>query len=436
MTIVLRRYSFKVYPTSVQRERLFELRRLHLDLFNALVWQRLDRLERQGEHMSFFTQSKELAKLRAEFPEYAAMCSGSMAETARRVQQAVDKFWADVKAWSRDSGRRRPRYPGERSVRVGKRQFRLVRADKGLDRFPGFAYREHGKGWKFVEAGPRTARLRFKDIPGTVKIRGKFPDDFDWGDAAPDGFSSREVVEHTSKTGGRRRAGSDDPVSSGDRRVWWTTMTAAPGSDDPVSSGDGKMVRTISLSWDGANWWGSIAVRIAPRITEPGEAATQVRIDGVDHLATVDNQVIAAPVCPEPQQRGRENRTRLRRKFARRRKHQMHVKTTEIVRRAGDVTVIKPEIKDATKSGRGDEVEWGGAVKTKAKLNRHLLDQAPAEFIQMLHYKTEAAGGTFVEVIAENAPAEIGNQIVNAAKSVREARRLARKGSRKKEREI
>ena len=116
---------------------------------------------------------------------------------------------------------------------------------------------------------------------------------------------------------------------------------------------------------------------------------------------------------------------------ARQRREAMHVWTTTVARRFGDVTVVAPaSIKEVTASGHGDVRDHGAATALKAELNRHVLAQTPAMAVQMLSYKMAEAGGSCTVVEIENHKAVVGNVIVTATKANRKLKRAVKKCTR------
>lgn len=108
----------------------------------------------------------------------------------------------------------------------------------------------------------------------------------------------------------------------------------------------------------------------------------------------------------------------------------LHLWTTRNVATFGDITVIAPaSIKEATKSGRGDERDPGAEVDLKAKINRRALDFAGASAVNMLVYKSAEARIRCDVIRSEDHPLYVGNALVEAAKSVRRADRSTKKRS-------
>ena len=123
-----------------------------------------------------------------------------------------------------------------------------------------------------------------------------------------------------------------------------------------------------------------------------------------------------------------ERIARIKAREARKRREALHLWTTEIAREFRDLEIVAPSsIKETTASGRGNERNWGAAVETKAALNRHVLDQAPALAIQMLEYKIAEGGGAASVERADATKASVGNEVVAVMKHGRRARRKLRK---------
>ena len=172
---VVRRYTFKLYPTKAQADRLHEMRRLCGELWNALLVQRemayrAYDFHRAGKPLSFFDQAKEITALRAAMPEYAAMSSVTAKSVAKRLDLAFQAFFARVKRG--DAGG----YPS--SLKSGAAQ--------------SIANGAIGDGWNFHPAGGTTIschnggdyskwhtsaswRLYIKGVEGLIKARGEFP---------------------------------------------------------------------------------------------------------------------------------------------------------------------------------------------------------------------------------------------------------------------
>jgi len=150
--------NFRLYPNAVQAAALERQRRMHCDLYNGLIQQRIEAYSRQGRTLTYYDQCKELTALRADDPEYAAMSSASMAATAQRVDRAFQAFFRRAKQGM--------------GHRAGFPRFKSGRF------YPGFSFKRHRSGWavEFREASdgrPTHGRLRIKGVPRTIRVRGR-----------------------------------------------------------------------------------------------------------------------------------------------------------------------------------------------------------------------------------------------------------------------
>lgn len=109
------------------------------------------------------------------------------------------------------------------------------------------------------------------------------------------------------------------------------------------------------------------------------------------------------------------------------RREALHDWSTSIVGAASDLTVISPPIKEATKSPRGNEREWGAAVEPVSDLNRSILNKAPAMAKAALKYKAAEAGIRYDEVVLDEHQTAVGRDLVVVTKQARRARGIARR---------
>jgi transposase len=441
---VTRRYTFKLYPNKTQLGVMDDLLGMHQRLYNALIEQRRDAWDRCKTSLGHYDQSKHITELRAAMPEYNAIQRAPMEVTSERVDQAYKKYFDNVKRWKRTRDGLPPKPP------------RYQRYDD----FPGWGYKKEGKAWK-MERNAKGGRAYFKDL-GWIKFRGKFP-------IEPKDIRTCEII---------RRAGNwmlsvvvkqDARMKKGRAKVninldliekFADISVVKPGDSRPcdcgqgVISGDGsqnhqtKSVVSIDPGQSTTEFGGDTGCASGNTVWTTGQVASKTGGDtGVSKQTTVVSKGQAAAEIGEagfpsafrphpkgraPEKMGRNKRLRHKRqeaKIARRRKEELHVMTTEIVRLAKSVDLTRPDLKEVTKSGKGNEKEWGAAVKFKALINRHILNQTPGAFIEQLKYKLEESGAEFVETIKEDHKANDGNKVVKAKKTVRKARQTIRKAA-------
>ena len=80
----------------------------------------------------------------------------------------------------------------------------------------------------------------------------------------------------------------------------------------------------------------------------------------------------------------------------------LHKATTAISQNHALVSIEDLQVKNMSKSAKGDVAQSGKRVKAKSGLNRSILDQGWAEFRRQLAYKLEWAGGMLVAVSPHN----------------------------------
>lgn len=364
MLEIVRRYTFKMYPNQVQAEQLHGQRRMMAELWNAALQMKEDYYRRERKTLSRFEIDKQIKDLRKELPEWKNINSSTPSQVVAKLELAFSAFFRRLKNGEGEAG-----YPRYRSVARGM----------------NIPFRNNFVGWKFFSTG-QSWRMTILGIDGQIKCRGQFP---------------QQPLQYCG----------------------------------------------CVVMWRDENWWLSVAVKVAPRITGGNQKLT-INFDLIDKF--VDISADGSPMeglLPPPQtdlkkelQSARDLRykkfsyrwkketrriARLDGRLKRRRNNFLHNWSTDLVKRACDVTVIAPDkIKDITESPRGNEKEWGGAVKTVSILNENILNQAPALAISMLSYKCEEANIRCDRIIDESPKVAIGRDLV---KSRKVERRLKRK---------
>ena len=151
MTLVNRRVTYKLHPSVSQEAAMWKTHKLHCDLHNTALQERIDGYRLAGKTIGFAAQSKSLTEIRAEHPEYLAVNAQSAQVTLKRLDLSFDAFFRRVKEGQA------PGFP----------RF------KSYDRFPGFGFKHHGDGFLFTPGpGWRNGRLRLSGI-GTMSARGE-----------------------------------------------------------------------------------------------------------------------------------------------------------------------------------------------------------------------------------------------------------------------
>lgn len=404
--MLLRRYTFKLYPSRAQTEALERQRLMHCALYNALLQQRIEAYQRQRKTLTYFDQCKEITALRADDADYRALSRSSMDATAQRLDRAFQAFFRRAKSSA-----------GAQSG------FPRFRASK---RYPSIPFKAEKSGWSFDLRGALTGghRLRIQGVPGLVRARGKLP--------AP--VLERRSCEILCR---------DDS--------WWLSLVVAMEPRRRIGVGKGEVEFDLIDSFavvraeNGERLAGLEDLIEGQRANHPLDgggcadpAGVSLGNGGDDGRASggsdrEDDLRRALSACRKGSYRWRARRRLLSAhtgRKARRRQDRLHVWSTRIQRSFGELRVTAPEsIKGATATGRGSERDWGAAVAVNATLNRRVLDFAAASAIRMLEYKIAEAGGSVRVERLRTHPVLVGNELRATAKAGRKARRKLQRES-------
>jgi len=434
-----RRYTFKLYPTSKQHETLMTQARMMASLWNALldrcemlasrsyqrqIWTDADGKKHGGysHHLpeeaeplrstrplkagmpSEYAMSYWISDLLAECEEWRTLSTWSPRRVATALDGAFKAFFRRMKELSnpavyearaaefrRKKGRNPTRYelsgyPQWRSV--PKANWLPHRFKSGCRLLPDEkkAPRERPNGRKSHDKW----RLELKGVEGAIKARGEFPDlPAEWTDA-------------------------DLRCEQG---VWWLSIAADFASSRCAGNAD------LTIRFDLID---DFAV-IEGAMIEMPDIQPLLRLEArIDALKSErDRRWPWKPgVKPSCAKRTMSLQIgRLAARKARMRREALHEWTTKIIAQASRITVIAPQIKEATRTAKGNEADWGAATKTVAMLNRHVLAQAPAMTIQMLKYKAEEANVPCLVIEDEYPPVAMGDKLSRSVKTVRRLKR-------------
>lgn len=145
---VTRRVTFRLYPSSVQNDKLHYWKRLHKLLYNACVSHRITEYKRFGKSISYFDQQNCLPAFKECWTEFKDLGSHALQATVKRVDYAFLRFFR---------------------IRSGFPKFKSSR------RYKGWTY-PCKSGWKACTSG-RNGYLKLSNL-GNIKMRGQSRD---WG---------------------------------------------------------------------------------------------------------------------------------------------------------------------------------------------------------------------------------------------------------------
>jgi putative transposase len=341
-----RKITYKLYPTEKQKPLLGDLLRLHKDLWNAALQERIDAWRKAGKSISYEDQCASLTLIRGELPDdWAIMNCSSQQITLRRLNKAFQGFFRRV-AQGQSPGF--PRY-------------------KSLQRMPGFGYKGHGDGWRFTPAiGERRGRECWKH--GTLRLQG---------------------VGCVKARGMARQGGTIKSCELLHDHGEWRLSLTIECSDIQREGG------TLAVAAD----WGTRSLLSMVKSDGTTETIGNPRWfkAGQARQIELDQSVSRKRRGSRGWRRAKRASASFKAKSARRRLDHHHKLSAYI---AGDVAIFATEaltLKNMTASAAGTIDEPGKNVAQKSGLNREMLDTAPALLMQLIAYKVEETGGQFIE---------------------------------------
>ncbi|MEO6320228.1 MAG: transposase [Polaromonas sp.] len=184
------------------------------------------------------------------------------------------------------------------------------------------------------------------------------------------------------------------------------------------------LLRNVTVSQSGGKWFASI--QTLREVEQPLPTSTSaIGIDvGIARFATMSDGSYIAPLgsFKKHQQRLARYQRRMSRKvkfscnwkkekakvqriharIANARKDFLHKATTAISQNHALVCIEDLQVKNMSRSSKGNSEQHGKRVKQKSGLNRAILDQGWGEFRRCLAYKVEWNGGMLLAVPAHN----------------------------------
>ncbi|HCA6416537.1 TPA: transposase [Pseudomonas aeruginosa] len=88
-----RKVTFRLYPNVSQQERLDGWVRLHAELYNAALQERIEAYRKAGISISYYDQQNTLPVIKQFRPELVELGSHALQETLRRLDRAFQAFF-------------------------------------------------------------------------------------------------------------------------------------------------------------------------------------------------------------------------------------------------------------------------------------------------------------------------------------------------------
>ena len=330
-----RKVTFKLYPNAVQALRLNAWTRLHCELYNAALEERVDAYRKAGKSISYYDQQNALPEIKRARPEFAELGSHALQQTLQRLDLAFKAFFRRVKAGQK------PGFP----------RFQAAK------RFAGFGYPDPA-GWKLMAHGGRGATLRIGSGKDALMLRARGQHRFGEGAAPND-------ITLTRKNG-----------------EWFASVTLRVPEAACARTRTSEEHRGVDF---GVTDWATFdnGQSVAnPRFTRREKPA----------LAALQRERARKKKGSLRYKRLSRQAARLHERIGNLRREFVHQQTSEMVRTCAVLATEQLATKNMTKSAKGTTLAPGRRVKQKAGLNREILSAGLAMAHQMLTYKAAEAG--------------------------------------------
>ena len=330
-----RKVTYKLYPNAAQSARLEAWTRLHCELYNAALEERISAWQKAGKSISYYDQQNALPEIKLARPEYLPLGSHALQQTLRRLDLAFQAFFRRVKAGQS------PGFP----------RF------KAASRFAGFAYPDPA-GWRLMTNGPRAATLKVGSGADAMHVRARGQHRF-----------------------GELAIGNDLTLTRRNGQ-WLASVTLRAPEQACARERTGDDVRGIDF---GLTDWATL---------DNGQTIANPRWmrDALPELAALQRQRARKKKGSLRHRRLGRQMACLHERIANQRRDFIHKETTRLVVGCSVLATEALQIGNMTRSAKGSVSEPGVRVRQKSGLNRELLSAGLAQAHQALSYKAVEAG--------------------------------------------
>ncbi|WP_038167583.1 RNA-guided endonuclease TnpB family protein [Thiomonas sp. FB-Cd] len=330
-----RKVTFKLDPNAAQAGRLKAWTRLHCELYNAAIEERIDAWGKAGKSISDYAQQNALPQIKADRPELNELGSHALQQTLRRLDLAFQSFFRRVNAGQT------PGFP----------RF------KAAKRFSGFAYPDPA-GWKLLQNGHRGATLRLGSDSSAMSIRARGQHRFG-ADAKPDDITLTRRNDQ-----------------------WFVSVTLRVPEEACARQRTDDQRRGVDF---GINDWATF---------DDGQTIANPRWmrEELPRLAALQRQRARKRKGSIRYKRLSQRVARLHDRIGNLRRDFVHKETTKLVRQCAVLATEQLAPKTMSRSAKGTVDAPGRRVRQKAGLNREILSAGFGMAHPMLAYKAEETG--------------------------------------------
>lgn len=330
-----RKVTFKLYPDAREKERLTAWVRLHCELYNAALQERIDAYQKKGRSISYYDQQNALPDIKVARPEFVELGSHALQQTLRKLDLAFESFFRRIKAGQT---------PGFPRFKAG-------------ERFSGFCYPDPA-GWKLQQCDGRKATLRLGSGQDVMSIR----------------------MRGQHRFGGEAKA--NDLTLTRKSGRWFASITLRVPDASCVRERIDDRHRGIDF---GLTDWATF---------DDGETIANGRWmrKELPRLADLQRQRARKRKGSVRYKRLSQRVARLHERIGNLRREHVHQETTRLVTTCAVIATEELQIRNMSRSARGTMQEPGRMVRQKAGLNREILSAGLGVAHQMLSYKAVEAG--------------------------------------------
>jgi len=330
-----RRVTFRLYPTSVQEQKLRWARAMHKDLYNSALSNRKTQYQKFGNKVDYYQQQGSLPAFKEVWTEYKLLNAGSLQATLKRVDFAYQRFFQGL-----------GKYPRFKSIR----------------HYSGWTYPDSRQGFKAHTIG-FNGYLELTDLGIQVQLRGKARI---WGRPTTCTIVYRNNKWYASIT---------VDIKNIQRELGTGAIGIDIGCKSALAITDGENHQLIE----------------APKFLRSAEAQIK-RASKCKRRRRAPNR--KSKVKASRRWKKASNRVgKLTRKVANQRQNWVHQVASEISCCNSLVATEKLEVKNMTRKAKK-----GKRKKQKAGLNKSILDVGFGMLKSAIRYKIEEGGGQFIEV--------------------------------------
>ncbi|PIP80597.1 MAG: transposase [Gammaproteobacteria bacterium CG22_combo_CG10-13_8_21_14_all_40_8] len=329
-----RKATFKLYPNASQQQTLEDWTRLHCELYNAALQERIEAYRKAGISISYYDQQNALPEVKEFRPEFAALGSHALQQTLRRLDLAMQAFFRRVK------NGQKPGFPRFKSAA----------------RFSGFSYPDPA-GWKLFQQGNRGATLRLGSGKKAMMIRAR---------------GKHRFVEFR----------PNDVTILRKNGEWFASVTLRVPETACARQRTGDQQRGIDF---GVSDWATF---------EDGRTVENPRFlrNELPKLAGLQRQRARKKKGSCRYRRLTKQIGRLHQRIGNLRKDFLHKETTQLAQSCALIATEELMPKNMSRSAKGTLEKSGKRIQQKAGLNREILSASFGMAHQMLSYKAEEAG--------------------------------------------